>query len=92
MERTVLNRRLFYTETGFIGIGPLSMKKGDVIRGFLGGQMLYVIRKEAPQQGVQKDSNKYRFLGECYVHGLMDGGALRFNEDGSVNSECIIIR
>ncbi|KAF7535508.1 hypothetical protein G7054_g5358 [Neopestalotiopsis clavispora] len=40
MERTVLNRRLFYTETGFIGIGPLSMKKGDVIRGFLGGQML----------------------------------------------------
>jgi hypothetical protein len=34
----------------------------------LGGSVLYILRPRG---------NEYEFIGECYVHGLMDGEALQ---------------
>lgn len=57
-------RRLLLSEQGFFGIGPNDLQVGDKLYILLGGQMIYALRKS---------SGDYRCVGECYVHGWMDG-------------------
>jgi hypothetical protein len=45
----------------------------DAIFMLFGGSVLYVLKPQG---------DDYVFIGECYVHGLMDGEALKFLEDG----------
>ncbi len=90
----VLHRRIFRTKAGYMGIGPSSMDLGDEIYGFLGGQMLYVVQRlnEAMQQNPDKEVLGRTFVGECYIHGLMDGQALCYSDDGSVQSDRMFLR
>jgi len=72
-------RRLIWTENGYFGIGPAAAQVGDKVCVFFGGQMLYILRS--------KDDGSHEFIGEAYVHGLMDGevfdttGQARESED-----------
>ena len=59
------NRRYFATLGGYMGVGPPGMQPGDVVCVFLGGRVPWVIR--------QMSESSYILVGECYVHGLMDG-------------------
>lgn len=61
-------RRFFTTLGGYMGIGPPRMRKGDLICVFLGGNVPWVVRR---------DGCEYELVGECYVHGIMDGEVLR---------------
>ncbi|KAF2124673.1 hypothetical protein P153DRAFT_325963 [Dothidotthia symphoricarpi CBS 119687] len=73
--RACVDRRFFVTRDGSMGIGPDAMKQGDVIVVLFGGRVPYLLR--ALDTG-------YRFLGECYVPGLMDGEAVRtWKDEGS---------
>lgn len=72
VNRVTYGRRMFWTDRGYLGIGPASMAEHDIICLFFGGQVLYVLRDAG--LGV------YECVGECYVHGLMDGEALTFAE------------
>jgi len=45
--------------------------------------VLYVLRPEG---------DHYLFAGECYIHGLMDGEAMRWLEDGRASVEGLEIR
>ena len=93
MERTVLQRRLFRTQKGFIGIGPANMAISDRIYGFLGGQMLYVVRiPKVSGNDRYQGSLEATFIGECYVHGLMDGKGVRDNADGTVEIQRMALR
>jgi hypothetical protein len=65
--QTCMDRRFFVSRSGLMGIGPDTMKEGDLIVVLFGGKVPYVIR---PVDG------GYKFLGECYVPGLMDGEAV----------------
>ncbi|MCJ1437038.1 hypothetical protein MMC27_006423 [Xylographa pallens] len=56
--------------------------KGDVVCVVLGGEVPYVIRP--------KKNGHYLFVGECYVHGLMDGQALQGYEEGNVEMQIIL--
>ena len=62
-------RTLIVTDSPrFIGIAPNTCRKGDHIAVLLGCPSPIVLREE-------EDGN-YLVLGECYVHGLMNGEAL----------------
>ena len=62
-----MNRSLCMTTKGRLGLVPYSSLAGDKIVALYGGQVLYVLR--------QKDTleERYEYIGESYVHGLMDG-------------------
>jgi hypothetical protein len=61
----VLRGRCFFTTSlGYIGIGPRGICSGDKIAILLGGNMPFVIRGDSPSS---------RFVGEAYVHGIMQG-------------------
>ena len=70
-------RRLFVTNLGFFGLGPLASKPGDEIITLLGGRIPYVIRRIPEHERVQ-------FVGECYVFGIMDGEVL----EGLQETDC----
>ncbi|KAF2664280.1 hypothetical protein BT63DRAFT_460586 [Microthyrium microscopicum] len=71
-QRAVLKcwggRRLCITSLGFIGAVPPSSELGDQIVIFAGMQTPSVLRGMAKHQ--------HRYLGECYIHGIMNGEML----------------
>ncbi|KAH8890228.1 HET-domain-containing protein [Thozetella sp. PMI_491] len=64
VEDVSLGRKMFRTEKGYIGTAPVTIQDGDLICVLKGGQTPYALRRE--EEG-------YRFIGACYVHGVMDG-------------------
>jgi hypothetical protein len=66
-------RRLFFTYFGRLGLGPAAMREGDRLVVLFGGEMPYILRPEGSQ---------FRFVGECYVYGLMNGQAVRRWREG----------
>lgn len=78
-----MNRRLFFTEKGYMGLGPARMKAGDVAYVFAGGHMPFIIRSanERVVPGVGR-RDCYELVGDCYIHGIMDGEVMdNFEQD-----------
>jgi len=69
-----VNRRFFVTKNGLMGVGPDGMKEGDIIGILFGGRVPYVLRPVG---------DGFRFVGECYVSGLMNGEAVQTWKKGS---------
>ncbi|KAK0124903.1 hypothetical protein ONS96_008781 [Cadophora gregata f. sp. sojae] len=67
LRANVLHRQLMISKKGYIGLGPVPAKKGDLICVLYGCSVPIVLRKVGKH---------YILVGECYVHGLMDGEAL----------------
>ena len=64
---------------GLMGLGSSGTQAGDQVYLLKGGRVPFVLRPVEPESGVGGDGEataKYRFIGECYVHGIMDGQAL----------------
>lgn len=80
---TCKERSLVNTRDGMIGLVPQSAQKGDEIYLLFGGQVFYVLR-------LVRDH--YRLVGECYIHGLMNGEALEWLNDVSVSLHTVKIR
>ena len=68
-------RRSFVTDLGFIGFGPAASTIGDEICFLFGGKVPFVIRRE---------DNRSRFVGECFVLGIMDGEAIHDFDDSQI--------
>jgi hypothetical protein len=60
-------RRFFRTAAGRMGIGPGPMKEGDLLCLLFGGGVPYILRAK---------DDRYLFIGDCYVDGLMEGQAM----------------
>ena len=60
-------RKFFTTSRGSIGLGPRSMKRGDLVCILSGGAVPFILRK---------DEEYYTLIGESYVHGIMQGEAI----------------
>ncbi|KAL8908306.1 MAG: hypothetical protein Q9171_005514 [Xanthocarpia ochracea] len=58
-------RRLCWTKEGRVGLVPPTARVGDLLYILTGGQMIYMLRG--------KDTGTFRFVGEAYIHGIMDG-------------------
>ncbi|KAH6975568.1 hypothetical protein EDB80DRAFT_740684 [Ilyonectria destructans] len=61
----VYGRRFCISENGYFCLLPATSRKGDLISVLLGGEVPYVLRRQA--------KNIFRMVGECYVHGIMNG-------------------
>lgn len=73
LHRTTFGRRLPLKKDHRMGLLPAATFIGDKICVFFGGQVLYVLRHS---MGLTRE-----FIGQCYVHGLLDGGAIDGYED-----------
>lgn len=72
------SRRFAATDIGLVGYVPMRAKKGDLVCILFGSEVPFVVRKEA--------EGKYLLVGECYMHGIMEGeavetGATRHKEE-----------
>ena len=76
-------RRISITKSGHIGSLPEETEIGDLVCILLGCSVPVVLRK---QEGVE---HGYEFVGECYLHGLMDGEAMAMLENGQLKAEDI---
>ncbi|KAF2797936.1 HET-domain-containing protein [Melanomma pulvis-pyrius CBS 109.77] len=76
-------RSALFTQQGRLGLGPGATRAGDLIVVFWGAQVPFVVRKEGEGEG------RYRFVGECFVDGLMDGGTVRSMVEDDGDGETI---
>ncbi|EXJ53371.1 uncharacterized protein A1O5_13390 [Cladophialophora psammophila CBS 110553] len=70
INRVCPGRRLLLTQKGYLGLGHTYLQQGDIIVVLFGGPTPYLLREK---QG----ANSYTVVGECYIHGLMGGEAVR---------------
>ncbi|ETN39875.1 uncharacterized protein HMPREF1541_06101 [Cyphellophora europaea CBS 101466] len=71
---------------GFYALCPPAAQVGDKLCLLFGGKTLYCLRPTGDAEG------SYRFVGECYVHGVMDGEALNMMEAGDLTQQTLRIR
>jgi len=84
---STLGRRFFITEEGHMGLAPshtrISYTHPDEIFVIPGAKSLFVLRpaqeRSIPGEGTQL---VYEMVGECYVHGFMDGEGMVDFEEG----------
>lgn len=57
-----------YSQKSYLLMVPNTAVAGDAIWALAGGQALNILRS------MDRGTKRYRLIGECYVHGLMDGG------------------
>ena len=77
------NRAFFITSSGRMGIGPVGLKKGDIVSVLFGGGVPYILR----QQG-----ETYSFVGEAYVQGLIHGEGVARWKHGEIKDETFRLR
>jgi hypothetical protein len=85
MMRTVCRGRTFLiTEKGYYGLGPRITKPGDLCCVLFGADVPFILRKV-------DGAEKYKLVGEAYIHGLMDGEAMGMLEKGELKMEKFVI-
>jgi hypothetical protein len=93
IENTTTNRVFCVTEKGYLGLVPYKARENDLIVVLFGGHTPFVLReRELPSSA--ETGRRWQLIGECYVHGFMDGEALDdgLYEDGTnVNSEEFVL-
>ena len=72
------NRKFARTEKGYYVLGPKVMEEGDIICVLFGGKLPFCLRPWRDQ---------YLLVGECYVHGLMDGEAMVMMSRGDLSEK-----
>ena len=81
---TLENRRLlFIDEAPYLALDPAGTQLGDLVCALFGGDCLYVLGER---------EGKMNFIGECYVHGLMDGEVMEAMDRGEYTAETFELR
>ncbi|KAI1384133.1 heterokaryon incompatibility protein-domain-containing protein [Hypoxylon trugodes] len=80
IRETHRGRSLFRTNTGYLGHGPRFSTNGDEVWVLASGSVPFVLRNV--------NENQFQLVGECYVHGIMHGEAVR---EGAKNARIISI-
>ena len=68
-----LHRRLMISEKGYIGLVPIDCRSGDRICVLSGCSIPVILRQKG---------DYHILIGECYVHGIMDGQAIQQLREG----------
>ncbi|TLD15991.1 uncharacterized protein PgNI_01900 [Pyricularia grisea] len=82
LRRALRNRRFVVTRKGYFGLVPHWTKPGDEVCMLNGCDVPYIIRRVGYEGGGQGMAASYRFhfLGESYIHGMMNEEALAMKE------------
>ena len=83
MMQNTCARTLVLTKKGYLGLGPTRAQKGDLVCVLYGCSVPVVIRKYG---------RNHRFVGESYVHGLMNGAAVQQFLEGTIQEREFILR
>jgi hypothetical protein len=75
----VAQKLLFTTANGYAGLGPRGVKKGDKICLILGAGTPFIIREKEPV-GKTGNGDMFLLVGECYIHGLMEGEGIKMGK------------
>ena len=67
--------RVFITPRGLAGLGNHALEEGDVVALILGTCVPYILR---PVASGTSTTRQYQLVGECYVHGIMNGEGMHF--------------
>jgi len=82
------NRRFCVTHGGQLTLAPPGSREGDVVCVIRGLQTPFIVRPvgqkintnsasaEVPKERQSRLEGEYHLVGECYVHGIMDGEAM----------------
>lgn len=71
-------RRLMATKEGYFGVGPRRTQKEDLVCVLYGCSVPVILRRCVADD---EPENLFKFVGECYVDGLMDGEALGLGKE-----------
>jgi hypothetical protein len=71
-------RKMIFTQKGYFGLAPPESMKDDIVCILLGGDMPFILRPKG---------SYHTFIGECYVHGIMDGEALDAAQIGLIQPQ-----
>jgi len=77
--RLSIARKVCVTSNGYLGRVTHGSVIGDKICIIFGGSVPFVLRK--------RDDGGFMFVGEAYVHGLIDGEALKEFDIGSLSQD-----
>jgi len=72
-SKRLSNAVLCFTTKGYVGLCPNGTVADDEICLLNGGRVPFVLRKG--------DGESYTLVGECYIHGIMHGEALKLNPE-----------
>ncbi len=93
VQEVAWGRALIKTIHGYLGLAHEMVQKGDSICILYGCSVPVVLRRIS---GTDPDQNPgYRFIGECYVHDMMEGeafGLARERNDGKLLKETFELR
>jgi hypothetical protein len=64
--------RFCVTERGYVGVLQPTAQVGDIVCILFGGRVPFLVRQTEVKNG------SYQLVGECYIHGIMNGEALKF--------------
>ncbi|KAL7814949.1 HET domain-containing protein [Trichoderma aethiopicum] len=87
IEKYALGRRFFITKKGYFGLGPQKAEPGDRIAVLLGSGVPFVLRRCSTAEG----KRVWKVMGECYVHGIMQGEVIQKWELGSAEARVLHI-
>ena len=73
--------RFWSTSQGFLGLGRQTVEKGDEVFIVKGSRVPLILRpikgSLLPQFGLSEGEQGYLFVSDCYLHGFMDGEAVK---------------
>jgi hypothetical protein len=87
--RITLCRRFFITIRGYLGLEPRNMQIGDEIHIVAGGNCPLVLRKAPHKRSIRPANPTYTLVGDCYLHGVMDGEAAENFEEQATKIDVI---
>lgn len=67
LKDSMEDRRLCWTDTGYLGLVHGGACVGDEVWLLKGGKMPFLLRR------VDDENEKFELIGECYIHGVMSG-------------------
>lgn len=75
-------REIFSTKSGLIGIGPPYIQPGDLLCIIIGAQSPFLVRR--CMSPTAESAPVYELVGDCYVHGLMNGEGLGMGKEEDI--------
>ena len=84
-QQATCSRNICRTKYGFIGLVPNTARRGDQVYVLLGGQVLYILRR------FNDPDHRLTYIGECYLHGLMDGEVMQWVREGRLTVQDLTV-